>query len=192
MTILHKDIRPVAGDPNAGTHVLHYYTFDDVATMNAGTDALLGPVVFSANDIGKVARVGTVAPYAFYVLSDSTGPGWDPLGGGFAGYNGPLVFDQTGTTELHVGSIYLTNGSTISTDTTVLLGTQAGGTASFRIRQFTGGTLILTLASASVGLSVITLGAPVAISADDYYDFYLFGDAGPTVSVIRGLNLVVS
>jgi len=80
MTILHKDIRPVAGDPAAGTHVLHYYTFDSVALMNAGTDALLGPVVFGASDIGKVARVGTVAPYLFYVLVEETIPQWSPVG----------------------------------------------------------------------------------------------------------------
>lgn len=191
MPILHKDIRPTAGDPNAGTHVLHYYTFNDVTAMNAGTDALLGPVVFAASDIGKVARVGAVAPYSFYVLSNNTGPVWTPLGGGFSGYNGPLVAEQTGVVESHVGSIYLTSGSTVSVDTTALMGTQAGGTASFRVRRFTGGAIVLTLTSSSTGLSVASLGAPVAIAADDYYDFFLFGDAAPTVSIIRSLYLVV-
>jgi hypothetical protein len=122
MTILHKDIRPVAGDPLAGNHVLHYYTFNDVASMNAGTDALLGPVVFAANDVGKVARVGLAAPFIFYVLVEHTTPSWSPLGviGNQIQVPGTSNEDTTVLgSEVVVGGFYF-DGSTLGVLTATL------------------------------------------------------------------------
>lgn len=103
MAILHKDIRPVVGDPDAGAHVLHYYTFDDIPSMNAGTDALLGAVVFTANDVGKVGRVGLVAPFTFYVLTEHTTPVWSALSAGSAGVYNTFVY-QPGS--IPSGNVY--------------------------------------------------------------------------------------
>lgn len=82
MTILHKDIRP-NGNPDAGGHVLHYYTFADVSAMAASTDSLLGSLTLVSADVGKVARVGGSVPYDFYVLVNHTGAGtWTKINGG--------------------------------------------------------------------------------------------------------------
>jgi hypothetical protein len=78
--ILHKDIHPT-GNSNRGGHVLHYFTFTTTGNMNSSTDALLGPVTLTVNDIGKVARVGSSTPYDFYILTNHTGPVWTKFTG---------------------------------------------------------------------------------------------------------------
>lgn len=76
----HKDQAPTV-DPNNGPHVVHYYTFDNTTDRDAGTDSLKGAVTFTAADIGRVCRVGTAAPYDFFILR-STVPLWDQINGG--------------------------------------------------------------------------------------------------------------
>lgn len=97
--ILHKDIRPT-GNANRGGHVLQYFTFTTTGNMNAGVDALLGPVILAATDDGKVARVGVAAPYDYYVLSNHIGPVWAKLAGSAlqAAYDAgsTIVTDATG------------------------------------------------------------------------------------------------
>ncbi len=156
MTILHKDIKPVAGDPLAGAHVLHYYTFNDVAAMNAGTDTLLGAVVFAASDVGRIAQVGAAAPYDYYVLTDHTGPTWELINSGSGGS----------------ARIYVT-GSTNQT-TTLIASEQVVGGFVFDPTDYTASTVtisleffgVMTLAGAGEGrLRLYDMGAPGAPAA---------------------------
>lgn len=93
--ILHKDIKPVTSDPDAGAHVIHYYTFADETAMLAGNDAVLGPVSFLAVDVGRVARVGSSAPYSFFILKDHTGPVWTQVDGSSGSH--VLAWEWNGT-----------------------------------------------------------------------------------------------
>lgn len=73
---LHKDIRTQFGDASSGPHVVHYYTFADGTALSALNDTQLGTVTLAATDVGRVARVGSAAPYTFYVLVDHSTPTW--------------------------------------------------------------------------------------------------------------------
>jgi hypothetical protein len=97
--ILHKDIKPVSSDPDAGAHVVHYYTFVDTAAMLAGTDAVLGAVTFLAADVGRVARVGSAAPYQFFILQDHTAPTWTQIDGSSGAHKLAWEWNGTDTTQ---------------------------------------------------------------------------------------------
>jgi hypothetical protein len=97
--ILHKDIKPVSSDPDAGAHVVHYYTFVDEAAMAAGNDAVLGAVTFLAADIGRVARVGSAAPYAFFILQDHTVPTWTQIDGSSGAHKLAWEWNGADTTQ---------------------------------------------------------------------------------------------
>lgn len=97
--------------------------------------------------------------------------------------------NQTGTTPKLVGSVYLPGGS-LGAEARVMLGTVAGGTASLELRRFTGGTLIYTWTATGALQDVPAIGG-IMIPANDWYDLYLYGDAGPTVAVLKGLDWTV-
>lgn len=97
--------------------------------------------------------------------------------------------DQTGTTPLLVGSVYLPFGA-LQALSRSMLGTTAGGTATLELRRFTGGTVVATW-QATGALQDVQLGAPVNLPATDWYDIYIYGDAGPTVAVVKGLDWTV-
>jgi len=96
---------------------------------------------------------------------------------------------QTGTTPLLIGSVYLPAG-TLQATAKCMLGTLAGGTATIELRRFTGGAAITTW-TATGALQNSVLGGSVVTPADDWYDLYLYGDAGPTVAILKGLDWTV-
>lgn len=57
-----------------GIHVLPRWEYVDTAARDAAS--------YLAADVGGVARVGTAAPYTFWVLTNSTGPAWAQIGSG--------------------------------------------------------------------------------------------------------------
>lgn len=62
--------------PGLGIHVLPRYAFDDIAARDAFT--------YSTRDDGGCVQVGAAAPYAYYILTDSTGPTFVAFGGAAA------------------------------------------------------------------------------------------------------------
>lgn len=104
MPIHHYNIRPAVGDPTAGAHIIHYYTFADLTAMTALNDTNLGVVVLAATDVGRVARVGTAAPFTFYVLTGHTGPTWQLLGGGGSSVTPGVYIYQPGGAA--AGNVY--------------------------------------------------------------------------------------
>ena len=98
--------------------------------------------------------------------------------------------EQTGTTPLLVGSVFLPVG-TLQAASRVMLGTGAGGTATLELRRFTGGALLATWTQTGA-LQDTLLGASVAVADADWYDITIFGDAGPTVAQIKGLDWTVT
>lgn len=104
-----------------------------------------------------------------------------------------LNANQLGTTELHVGSVYLTAGTVVRGSSAALLGGSASGeTANLRMRRFTGGTIvggdyttIGTMAAAN------PLGGEFTIADSDFYEFYLFAGGAAETALIKGLRLVI-
>ena len=96
---------------------------------------------------------------------------------------------HTGVTPLLVGSLYLPAG-TLQASSRCMLGTLVGGTGTIELKRFTGGASIATWA-ATGAMQDKVLGSNVVIPASDWYDLYLYGGAGPTVSVIKGLDWTV-
>jgi len=121
------------------------------------------------------------------------GIGWSDVAS--AGYNGfrDLAFNDsvTGVTALLVGSVFFRAAATLLTASRAMIGTQAGGTATLRLRRFGTGVLVPggEWSASGVGLQSVTLGAPVALPAADWYDIELVGDAALTISLVKGLYL---
>lgn len=101
------------------------------------------------------------------------------------------AFDQTqtGTTPLLVGSVYLPAG-TLQAVSRSMLGTTGGGTATLELRRFTGGAVI-TSWDTTGALADTPLAAAATIPASDWYDVFIYGDAGPTVAVVKGMDWTV-
>ncbi len=101
------------------------------------------------------------------------------------------AFDEnhTGTTPELVGSVYLPLG-TLQSNARCMLGTTAGGTATLELRRFTGGAVVATWTAAGA-LQDSLLGSSIGLPAADWYDIYLYGDAAPTVAVVKGLDWTV-
>lgn len=88
---------------------------------------------------------------------------------------------QTGTTELSIGMIYLLEGTVIPT-ANVMIGALGGGTdsATLRLRQFTGGTLIETW-TVTGAVAETGVAAPIEIANSDWYEWTLAaGDVAQT------------
>ena len=104
--------------------------------------------------------------------------------------NGPLNASQLGTTELHIGSVYLLNGQRILASSSAMLGGAiVADTGSLRMRRFTGGALIATWSTTGT-ITDTQLGADVSITNDDWYDLYLFSGGAAETAVIKGLRLL--
>jgi hypothetical protein len=100
---------------------------------------------------------------------------------------------QTGTTELHIGSVYLTAGTVVRGGSEAMLGgSLVGETANLRLRRYTGGaavggvfTTIGTLAPAN------PLGGDFTIADSDWYDIYLYAGGVGETAIVKGLRLVL-
>jgi hypothetical protein len=187
VTVIHKNIRPVVGDPLAGAHVIHYYTFADLAARNALNDTYLGVVTLSASDVGRVARVGSAAPYVFYTLVDHASPEWRPMGAG--GLDLSFMGEVTGVTPFVIGAVYLTVG-TMSDVSRVLAGVVGTGTATVQLIRQSDSTVIATWTSAlDAPLDDVLLGVSVPIAAAGWYVFDLAGNDPATVTRCYGAHL---
>lgn len=108
-------------------------------------------------------------------------------------WNGPINEEQLGTTELHVGSIYLPSGVRIHATTHAMIGgSVVTETGILNIRRFTGGALIASITRlGALGDQVLDLGLDVPILASDWYDLYLVAGGAAETALIKGLQLVV-
>jgi hypothetical protein len=79
-----------------------------------------------------------------------------------------------------------------------MLGSVASATtAALEIKRFTGGDSILILSASGIGLedisgSTIFLPGPDATIYDDWYDFYVSGSTAATISLVKGIRVVLS
>lgn len=107
-------------------------------------------------------------------------------------FNGPLDAQQTGTTELHIGSVYLTAGTRILGVSPAMLGATVVTDEGFlRMRQFTGGSIIQNWTQAGLLASVPTIDGDISITTSDWYDLYLYAGGVSETAVIKGLRLLV-
>jgi hypothetical protein len=117
---------------------------------------------------------------------------WVLVGGG-AGPFVDISLDAvvTGAGPEVVGAVYLFSGSVILAASRSLLGTLAGGTATLRVRRQSTGVLVAGFQWSVTGvITNAVLVGNVNIVADDWYTLELERDAGPTVAVCYGVQLV--
>lgn len=94
---------------------------------------------------------------------------------------------QTGTTELHIGSIFLESDSVILSGVAMLGGSVTG--AVLNIRRYTGGTLVGSFNSSDVPIGSVSLGAQIQIASSDWYEFYLAGATVADTAICKGVTL---
>ena len=95
---------------------------------------------------------------------------------------------QTGTTELHIGSIFIDSEAVILAGSPAMLGGSVVG-AVLNIRKYTGGTLVGTFNSTNVPLGSVGLGADIFVSSADWYEFYLAGATVADTAICKGVTL---
>jgi len=100
----------------------------------------------------------------------------------------PFNESQTGTTELHIGSIFIEADAVILAGSVAMLGGSVTG-AVLNIRRYTGGALFGTFNSLDVPLGSNSLGADIAITSSDWYEFYLAGATPADTAVCKGVTL---
>lgn len=115
---------------------------------------------------------------------------WVDVGGSSA-IDLPFHDSVTGTTAVVVGSVYIPAAATLTTSSRAMIGTQAGGTATARLRRFSTGLLVTnaTWAFTGTGMSAQAMALAASIPAADWYDIELLGDAALTVALLTGLHL---
>lgn len=174
-------IRIDADDPGSGsTADLYLYDTASVAAM-----AVTGPsgtvTQRQQNRAATIqAQTGVVAGQAYY-FGQATPQNWS------------LDKTQLGTTELHIGSVWIPASSILRTASRAMLG---GSTVSevgiLKMRRFTGGTLVATwTASAGTIQDVQLSGNDIVIADSDWYDLYLVAGGAGDTAVIKGLRLFV-
>jgi len=99
--------------------------------------------------------------------------------------------EVSGVTSTLIGSARIIAGTNTEFSFRAMMGTGTLTTATLEIRRFTGGGLIDTLIAVGA-LQDVTSAIPVAIPADDWYEFYLYGSTAPTVSLVKGIRVVLS
>lgn len=107
-------------------------------------------------------------------------------------HNWPLNEEQLGTTELHVGSIYLFTDSVLRSISRAMLGGAIpADTGILKLRRFTGGTLIATWTAAGTLQDIQLGGADIVIANTDWYDLYLVAGGAAETAVVKGLRLFI-
>jgi hypothetical protein len=98
---------------------------------------------------------------------------------------------QTGTTFLHLGSVYLPAG-TLQVGSSAVMGTDnVAGTATLEIRRFTGGAVVGSITATGASLQVVSPTSNLAVPYPDFYDLYLKASGVGITAMIKGINLVV-
>ena len=107
--------------------------------------------------------------------------------------------EVSGTTSTLVGSARILTGSNTTISFRAMMGptSPALATASLEIKRFTGGDSIFELTASGIGFkdasgSAITLPGPGANIHNDWYEFYLSGSSLTTVSLVKGIRVVLS
>jgi hypothetical protein len=101
--------------------------------------------------------------------------------------------EVSGTTSTLVGSARILSGSNINFSFRAMMGPASPAlvTSSLEIKRFTGGASVFELTASGIGLQDIS-GSAIAIPADDWYEFYLSGSSITTVSLVKGIRVVLS
>jgi len=98
--------------------------------------------------------------------------------------------EVVGTTSTLIGSARILIGGNTDFTFRAMLGTTTVTTATLEIRRFTGGALIDTLTA--IGSLQDVTGLTVAIPADDWYEFYLYGSTVGSISLVKGIRVILS
>jgi hypothetical protein len=157
--------------------------------------------------LDPAAISGDAGAFAVFQLRTAT-PGYLPTFTGFLGstllsrsallqylhrVNKEFMIDdqQLGTTEKHVGSVYLVEGSAIDFESRAMIGGSAPGeVAELRLRRFTGGGLLCTFSRTGTLDSVWPSTTPV-VPATDWYDVYLVAGDPAHTAICKGVRLVM-
>jgi len=98
--------------------------------------------------------------------------------------------EVSGTTSTLVGSARILSGSNTNFSFRAMMGTATFTTASLEVKRFTGGSSVTSL-EATGSLQDVS-GSAVAIPANDWYEFYLSGSTAATISLVKGIRVVLS
>lgn len=100
--------------------------------------------------------------------------------------------DQTGTTELSLGMVYLPANAIIAADSRAMLGATSGGgdTADLRIRRFTGGAQVAIFSATGAPAST-TITASYTVAASDWYELTLAAGGAAQTARCQGVHLRV-
>ena len=100
----------------------------------------------------------------------------------------PLNESQTGTTELHIGSIFIDSYAVILAGSVAMLGGSVVGGV-LTIRRYTGGTLMGSFNSTNVPIGSVGLSTDILVSTADWYEFYLAGATLADTAICKGVTL---
>lgn len=109
------------------------------------------------------------------------------IGGGAAGFDLSLQGENTGTSPLVIGAVYLP-AITLTVASRVLLGVVGAGDATLRLVEQTTSTVVATWTRTGA-LTNVALSAPTAALSAGWYVFDLAGSAGGTVTRCYGAHL---
>ena len=102
----------------------------------------------------------------------------------------PLNESQTGTTELHIGSIFIDSYAVILAGSVAMLGGSVVGGV-LTIRRYTGGTLMGSFNSTNVPIGSVGLSTDILVSTADWYEFYLAGATLADTAICKGVTLSI-
>lgn len=126
------------------------------------------------------------------IVSQSGFSGTTSYDGQATPHNWPLNEQQLGTTELHIGSIYIYASSILRSISKAMLGGAIpADTGILKLRRFTGGTLIATWTAAGTLQDIALGGADIIIANDDWYELYLVAGGAAETAIIKGLRLFI-
>ena len=101
--------------------------------------------------------------------------------------------EVSGTTSTLVGAARILAGSNTNFSFRAMMGPASPAlvTSSLEIKRFTDGASVFELTASGIGLQDAS-GSAIPIPADDWYEFYLSGSSLTTVSLVKGIRVVLS
>jgi hypothetical protein len=150
-----------------------------------GAFATAGLPASAAVEVGDTAFDTTLGTL---VVCTAVGPVvWSAVGGGVAGFDLSFQGENTGTSPLVIGSVYLP-ATTLTVASRVLLGVVGAGTATLRLVEQATSTVVATWTQTGA-LTDVPLAAPTAALPAGWYVFDLAGSAAGTVTRCYGAHL---